>query len=105
MAVALPPLPAIHSARGVLPPHYADQESLIAAFREVWSKQHFNLERLEDLHRSVQVGGRYLALPLAEYPPLLRFAERNDAWIRVALELGERAVREALNAAGLTPRD
>ena len=57
-------------ARG-LPPHYADQEALIAAFRDLWARQHFNLERLEDLHRAVQVGGRYLARPLAEYEQLI----------------------------------
>ncbi len=53
----------------------------------------------------MRVGGRYLALPIAEYEPLTTFRARNDAWIRVALDVGEQAVRDALGAAGLTPRD
>jgi alkylresorcinol/alkylpyrone synthase len=88
-----------------LPPHWVDQEALIAAFRELWAREHFNIERIEELHRSVQVGGRYLALPLEEYRPLERFAQRNDAFQRVSLEVGEQAVRRALDGAGLLPRD
>jgi len=82
-----------------------DQETLISAFREHWAREHFNVERIEELHRSVQVGGRYLALPLEEYLPLERFADRNEAFNRVSLEVGEQAVRRALDAAGLQPRD
>lgn len=89
-------------ARG-LPPHYADQEALIAAFRALWARQHFNLERLEDLHRAVQVGGRYLARPLAEYEQLVTFAQRNAAWTESATELGEAVVRDALDRAGVAP--
>jgi alkylresorcinol/alkylpyrone synthase len=51
------------------------------------------------------VGGRYLALPLAEYATLGGFGKRNDAYLRVALEVGEAAVRDALTRAGLAPRD
>ncbi len=97
--------PHIDSVARVLPPHYADQSQLLAAFRGLWAREHFNVERLEELHRSVHVAGRHLALPLAEYPPLQSFGARNDAWLRVATELGEKAVREALVRAGLTPRD
>jgi len=91
-------------ARG-LPPHYASQEELIAAFRAHWAQKHFNVERLEELHRAVQVTGRHLALPLVDYPALQSFRERNDAWTQAALELGERVVREALAKAQLTPAD
>ena len=88
-----------------LPPNWVDQEQLIAVFREHWAREHFNVERIEELHRSVQVGGRFLALPLEEYLPLERFFERNEAFNRVSLEVGELAVRRALDAAGLEPRD
>lgn len=99
------PAPRISHVVRTLPPHYADQDALIAAFRELWSREHYNLERLEDLHRNVQVGGRYLARPIADYPNLVTFKQRNDAWIQAALEISERSVRELLDKAGLTPRD
>jgi alkylresorcinol/alkylpyrone synthase len=98
-------VPTIRSVVRALPQHYADQEQLIAAFRDAWSKQHFNVERLEDLHRAVGVGGRHLALPISEYPALVSFQARNDAWTRVAVDLGEQAVRQATVAAGLTLTD
>jgi len=95
----------VRSVGTALPSNWVDQETLISIFREHWARQHFNVERIEELHRSVQVGGRYLALPLQEYLPLERFSERNDAFNRVSLDLGEQAVRRALDAAGLKPRD
>lgn len=95
----------MRSVGTALPPNWVDQETLISAFREHWAREHFNVERIEELHRSVQVGGRYLALPLDEYLPLERFADRNEAFNRVSLEVGEQAMRRALDAAGLQPRD
>ena len=97
--------PYIRSVGTALPPHYADQETLITAFRTHWAKEHFNVERLEELHRAVQVGGRHLAVPLEEYPALADLRSRNDAWVRVSSEVGEQAVRQALHRAGLAPRD
>jgi alkylresorcinol/alkylpyrone synthase len=99
------PAPAIRAVARGLPPHYATQEELIAAFRAVWATKHFNVERLEELHRAVQVGGRHLALPLADYPALQSFRARNDAWTQAAVELGERVVKDALGKADLTPQD
>nr|AYM52332.1 naringenin-chalcone synthase [Hyalangium minutum] len=97
--------PLVRAVGRALPPHYASQEQLIRAFRELWAKKHFNLERLEELHRAVSVSGRFLALPIDEYPPLVSFQQRNDAWIHSAVELGEKVVRQALDKTGLTPKD
>ena len=99
------PAPVLRAVARGLPPHYATQEQLIEAFRAAWAQKHFNVERLEDLHRAVQVTGRHLARPLADYGALQSFRARNDAWIDAALELGERVARDALARAGLTPRD
>jgi alkylresorcinol/alkylpyrone synthase len=87
------------------PPHFYDQDTLIAAFRELWGKRHYNLDRLERLHRNVLVGGRHLALPVEEYARLDAWGKANDAWIRVAQETGEAAVLAALAKAGLAPGD
>jgi alkylresorcinol/alkylpyrone synthase len=89
----------------VLPPHYLDQDQILAALRGLWAQKHFNVDRLDDLHRAVQVKGRYLALPLEEYPALDRFSRQNDAWIRCAQDLGARAVEEALARAGVDASD
>ena len=95
--------PRILSVAQALPPHYVDQDALLAAFRELWGEKHFNLDRLEQLHRAVRVGGRHLALPLEEYRGLESFAARNNAWTDAAVAIGAETVRTALLAADVAP--
>lgn len=95
----------IAAVGSALPPHYYDQETLVAALRERWADRYFNLDRLERLHKNVLVGGRHLALPIEEYGELTTWGKANDAWIRVAQEVGGAAVLDALSRAGLTPAD
>jgi len=87
------------------PPHYYDQETLLAAFTARWGGHYFNLARLEQLHRNVLVGGRHLALPIERYDQLDGFGAANDAWIEVATEVGEAALGAALERAGLEAAD
>jgi len=95
----------IAAVGSAFPPHYVDQETLIAAFREAWASRYHNVARIEDLHRHVLVGSRYLALPLDAYARLTGFTEANDAWIRVGLDVGAAAIEDALARAGLNVRD
>lgn len=97
--------PSIIAVGRALPPNWVDQETLIAALSTLWAKEHHNVARFAELQRATLVGGRHLALPLAAYPALDTFAKRNDAFVRVGAELGERAVRDALERAGLRPTD
>ena len=96
---------AVAAVGKAFPEHYYGQEELLAAFKRVWAPKMFNLARLERLHRNVLVGGRHLALPLAEYERLESWGQANDAWIEVAQEVGGRAVLDALDRAGLTVAD
>ena len=96
--------PRVTAVERRLPTHVATQDELLAAFRGLWAGEHFNLERLEDLHRAVGVARRHLALPLSEYPALKTFGARNDAWIAAATDLGEVTVRGVLAKAGLQPQ-
>jgi len=91
----------IAAVGAAFPRHYYDQDQLLAAFRAHWATRHFNLERLEDLHRKVLVGGRHLALPMEAYAGLRTWGQANDAWIEVAQDVGERALRDALERAGI----
>jgi alkylresorcinol/alkylpyrone synthase len=49
----------------------------------------------------VQVERRHTALAASAYPTLAGFRERNDAYIACALELGERAILDALARSGI----
>ena len=88
-----------------LPPHYYDQTALLGALQRRWADRFFNPDRLERLHRNVLVGGRHLALPLEEYEQLATWGDANNAWIRVAQEVGAEAVLDGLAKAGLSKEE
>jgi alkylresorcinol/alkylpyrone synthase len=89
-----------------LPPHYYSQEELLSAFRRVWSGRLHNQQRLESLHQNVLVGGRHLTLPIEQYEEkITSWGAANDVWIEEAQELGEIAIRDALQQAGLQTGD
>ncbi len=87
------------------PEHYYGQEELIQAFLGFWGKRHHNLDRLARLHQNVLVGGRHLSLKMEEYEELRGFGDANDAWIRVAQDVGGRAVQNAIEKAGVAVED
>jgi alkylresorcinol/alkylpyrone synthase len=87
------------------PPNYYDQETLIEAFQGAWADKIFNPARLERLHRRVLVGGRHLALPMEEYSDLDTWGKANDAWIRVAEQIGAEAIRDGLGRSGLAQEE
>jgi alkylresorcinol/alkylpyrone synthase len=95
----------IASVAKALPPHAYDQQTLVDHLREAWKTKHHNPARLEQVHKNVLVGGRHLALRLEEYAELRSFGAANDAWIRVAQQIGGEAVRDALSAAEVDRRD
>lgn len=93
--------PRIRAVGTGLPPNYVEQRVLTDALREHWSRKYGHTRHLEQFHQAVLVRGRHLALPMTEYPALDTFAKSNQAWTRVAAEIGEAAVRAALDQAGL----
>ena len=75
-----------------LPEHYYEQGTLLRFLQGVWRDDPAVARRLESLHDSVQVKGRYLALPLERYAELRTFGATNDAWIEEIEGGGRRRV-------------
>ncbi len=95
----------ILSVRGVLPDHRYEQAVITDAFLGSILGDEVDPRVVRRLHGNAGVATRHLALPLEKYGELRDFGESNDAFICVGVELGARAVTEALKAAGLTPED
>ncbi len=95
----------IAAVHGVLPPHRYEQHEITDALAAMGLVREAERGVLDRLNATSSVRRRSLALPLERYATLSGFGEANDAFIEVALELGERAVRAALDEAGLRPQD
>ena len=95
----------IVSVASAFPKHYYPQAVLLQALQEYWGAELENPELLRRLHRNTGVDGRHLALPIHAYPKLSGWAEANDLWIEVALDLGKQAICRALTHAGLAARN
>ena len=99
------PLAAIAAVGRAFPPHYCDQSEVTAVVQRLWDRASNTEERINALHRNTRVRGRYLALPLADYVDLDSFSEANDTYVRVALDICETAVKQALTRADLAATD
>ncbi|MEY4675156.1 MAG: hypothetical protein RL148_2940 [Planctomycetota bacterium] len=90
----------IAAAASAFPDHWYPQsvltDYLVGAFGDPRVS-----ERLRTLHHNTRVEGRHLALPLEQYASLTDFTATNAAWLRSALDLGEKAVLAALARAGI----
>jgi alkylresorcinol/alkylpyrone synthase len=100
---------AVAGVRAVLPGHVHRQEDITAQLGDVVLGRHAERSEkvalLQRLHGAAGVRTRHLALPLDQYADLGGFGASNDVFIREGVRLGERAVRSALDAAGLGPAD
>ncbi|MFY9683155.1 MAG: 3-oxoacyl-[acyl-carrier-protein] synthase III C-terminal domain-containing protein [Candidatus Sulfotelmatobacter sp.] len=95
----------IASAASAFPEHYYSQKVLLERLQDYWGPELKNPLLLARLHRNVTVDGRYLAIPAEQYVDIKTWGQANDIWIRVAQELGEKALCLALHNAGLEPSD
>ncbi len=95
----------IASAASAFPKHYYSQKFLLERLRDYWGDRLRNPQLLARLHRNVTVDGRYLAIPTEEYPAIKTWGEANDIWIKVAQELGERALCLALHHSRIQPSE
>jgi alkylresorcinol/alkylpyrone synthase len=94
----------ILSVRGALPEHRYPQAEITEAFATSMVR---GVDRalVERLHGNAGVATRHTALPLERYGALGDFGATNDAFIAAGVELGARAVVDALKAVDLAPSD
>src|ERR671933_435185 len=99
----------VAGVRAVLPGHVHRQEDITDQLGEVVLGRHAQRSEkvalLRRFHQAAGVRTRHLALPLDRYADLGGFGASNDVFIDEGVRLGERAVAEALDAAGLAPAD
>jgi len=95
----------IASVAAALPEYCYDQADITAMVTDLVLPAGVSPELLHRLHRNAGVTQRHLVLPLEDYATLNGFGAANDVFIRAGVDLGARAVSDALGRAGLSPRD
>ena len=98
-------MPAVVGSATALPPNHYSQADLVGVARTLLPELETSSKVLERFFRSVGVEQRFLALPAPEYARLRGLESRNRAFLSVAMDLGERAIRDALRLAELEPQD
>jgi alkylresorcinol/alkylpyrone synthase len=95
----------ILAARSAFPAYRYPQAELTRMVAELSRLSPERRSLLERLHRNAGVETRHTVLPLPEYGGLRGIEPANDRYLEEAMILGERALRSALAAAGLTASD
>ena len=95
----------VAAVRTALPEHRYAQDELTELIGDLCLAPGADRTVLRRLHGAAGVRTRHLALPLDRYAALGDFGETNAAWMAAGLELGERALTAALEAAGLSPSE
>ena len=98
-------MPRILAVRSALPDNHCRQAQFTDAFADRGNMGQSERVLMERLHAAAEVATRYTVLPLAECGVLQGAEAVNDRYIDEATTLGERALRRALDAAGISPAD
>ena len=86
----------------VWPPHVLRQEEVAANGAEMFATTHGGFERLAPIYRNARIETRHSCVPIEWYLKPHGFSERNDLFLKYALELMAESARKALDDAGLT---
>jgi alkylresorcinol/alkylpyrone synthase len=98
-------MPRVVSVGTALPPHKVSQDAVRHLIGAIFKHTSRDLERLLAVFDNGHVKSRYLSAPLEWYYELRSWTERNQIYFETALELSERASRQALKRAGLSGSD
>src|SRR5690349_22331901 len=95
----------IASIASAFPANYYEQEQILSELGRQWGATPTVMSRLEAFHQRAGVRARHLALPKEDYETVRGFSARNREYVRVAVELGARALSDALAEAGVAPHE
>lgn len=88
-----------------LPRHSYRQAEITAVIAPMITSDRAKQAVLRRLHGSSRIDTRHLVMPIDRYRDTTTFTESNGRFIRVATDLLEQALRDALEKAGVLPQD
>jgi alkylresorcinol/alkylpyrone synthase len=95
----------VAAVRCAFPEHRHPQQDLAAMTAQLCGPDQARASLIGRLYANAGVDTRHTVLPLADYGALTGLGPTNDLYIEHAMALGERALRDALEAAGTKPSE
>lgn len=100
------PAPRIASAQLAVPPNVYAQEEVLGAYLQYVLRGRNTMGRMaERISGNSGVRTRHFSVPFERLDQVGGFAEANGLYLETAVELGESAVRKALDEAGIDPTE
>lgn len=87
------------------PEECVEQPRITDLINRKWQNSDVQTALIEKFHRSSRVNARHMAMAFDAYQAKTTFAERNDAYIRVGLDISEKAVTHLLSNAKVEAND
>jgi len=97
--------PKIRSVGLAVPPYAVRQSDIKKFAAALFQEKMGNLERLLPIFDNACIAVRHLAQPLEWYAVSHTFAEANQLYEKIGLELAEAASRQAIERAGISPQE
>jgi len=91
----------IAAVQGVVGDHKYSQDKITNIFSKIVSPNGDHEAAIQRIHQATKVNFRSLALPAPDYEERRSFSESNDAFIEIAMKLGEKVIGAALKNAGI----
>ncbi len=98
-------MPSIVATASGLPDHHYPQAVLTAQLQDLWADRGVNLDRLASLHENTTIETRYTAEPRERYLEMTGWGGLNEAYLRDAVALGERAITALMEQVSIGVED
>jgi alkylresorcinol/alkylpyrone synthase len=95
----------IAAVAAALPEHSYAQSDITAMLAPMITEDPAKQQLMRRLHQGSKVERRHLVRPLEEYREPQTFTQTNGIFVEAATDLAERAVRDALDSAGIAPEE
>jgi len=91
----------IAGVQGIVGKHIYSQDEITSIFNRLVDPSNLQTALIKRIHTSTKVGTRGLAFGVHEYSNFKSFEDSNNAFIRIACEMGEKVINAALGEAGV----
>ncbi|MEW4218771.1 type III polyketide synthase [Rossellomorea marisflavi] len=96
-------MPVIYSVETAIPPHRIDQEDASVFAKQLFQESFKDIDRLLTVFQNGEINSRYFVKDLEWFGTPHSFEEKNEEYIKFAVQLGKDAVRKALETIGGGP--